>query len=130
MLPTLYLLKQREQQQKAGSNSDSESSSSGSNDADSESDIAEAADESRSSRGGSRGGSRSGSSGSALAGTSSAGASHPDFWLSHTKPRKPRKSKQEGPAARIVLTLRLLSGYDQRHSLQVRQGGQGVIMLM
>jgi hypothetical protein len=87
---------QREQQQKAGSNSDSESSSSGSSDADSESDIAEAADESRSSRGGSRGG-------SALGGTFS-GASQPEFWVSHTKPRKPRKAKQEGPAARIVLT--------------------------
>jgi hypothetical protein len=117
MLPTLYLLEQREQQQKAGSSSDSESSSSHSSGSGSESDGSSAADESRNSRGGSA---------LPLAGTSSGGASQPEFWLSHTKPRKP---KQEAPVARIVLTLRLLSGYDQRHSLQVRQGGQGVIFV-
>jgi hypothetical protein len=109
MLPTLHLLQQK--QRTAGSSSDSASSSS---DADSESDSSGAADESRSNRGGSR----EGSSGSALSGTSSGGASQPEFWLSHTKPRKTK----QGPAARIVLKLRLLSGYDQRHSLQVRQG--------
>jgi hypothetical protein len=109
MLPPLYLLQQR--QQTAGSSSDSASSSSESSDADSESDSPGAADASRSSTGGSR-----------EAGTSISGASQPEFWLSHNKPRKARNAKQQGPAARIVLTLRLLSGYDQRHSLQVRQG--------
>jgi hypothetical protein len=38
-------------------------------------------------------------------------------FASHNKPRKPK----QGPTARIVLQLRLLSGYDQRHSLQVGQ---------
>jgi hypothetical protein len=51
MLPTRYLLHQK--QQMAGSSSDSASSSSESSDADSESDSSGAADESRSSRGGS-----------------------------------------------------------------------------
>jgi hypothetical protein len=97
MLPTLYLLEQREQQQKAGSSSDSESSSSGSSDDGSGSDSSIAGDESRSSRGGS-------------AGPACGGKRQPEFWLAHTKPRK-------GSTARIILTLRLLSGYDQRHSL-------------
>jgi len=117
MMPSLYLLQQ--QQQKAGSSS-SDSASSGSESSGSESDSSGAADESR------RGGTREGSSGSALAGTSSGATSKPEFWLSHTKPRKPK----QGPAARIVLKLRLLSGYDQRHSLQVRHGrqvGPGII---
>jgi hypothetical protein len=118
MLPPLYLLQHK--QQMAGSSSDRANSSSESSDADSESDSSGAADASRSSRGGSR----EGRGGSARAGTSISGASQQEFWLSHTKPRKARNAKQQGPAARIVLTLRLLSGYDQRHSLQVRQGGR------
>jgi hypothetical protein len=109
ILPTLHLLQQR-QQTGSISNSNSASSSSGSSDGGTGSDSSGAADESRSSRVCSKG--------SALAGTSSGGASQPEFWLSHTKPRKPR----QGPAARIVLKLRQLSGYDQRQSLQVRQG--------
>jgi hypothetical protein len=114
MLPPLYLLQQR--QQTAGSSSDSECSSSCSSDGGSGSDSSGVADDI------SRVCSREGGGGGARAGTSISGASQPDFWLSHTKPRKARNAKQQGHAARIVLTLRLLSGYDQRHSLQVRQG--------
>jgi hypothetical protein len=106
MMPSLYLLQrgQQQQQQKAGSSSDSASSSSDSSDGGSGSDSSGAGDEGRSSRSGS-------------ASPASGGASQPEFWLSHNKPRKPK----QGPTARIVLQLRLLSGYDQRHSLQVGQ---------
>ena len=40
----------------------------------------------------------------------------PEHWLSHTKPNKAAKAK-------VLLKLRQLSGYDLRHSLQVRLAG-------
>jgi uncharacterized membrane protein YgcG len=80
-------------QQKAGSSSDSESSSSDNSD----------------------GGSGSDSSGAGSSGDGAGtGEAQARSWLCHTKPR-------QGSTARITLKLRLLSGYDQRHSLQVRQ---------
>src|SRR5689334_2076304 len=41
--------------------------------------------------------------------------SKPEHWLSHTKSNRAAKAK-------VLLQLRQLSGYDLRHSLQVRLG--------